>query len=240
MTEFAESINFEKKYTMTFFTQDFLQFFIDLAPNNNKDWFDVNRKRYEASVKDPFRKFVQHLINEITKIDPSFKDLEPKDCVFRINRDIRFSKDKTPYKMNVSAVIAPEGKKSRAVNGIYFELGPEHVRVYGGIYEIDKEDLQKVREGIASHPKKFNQAITDPLFLEMFQGKIHGEKNKVIPKELKEAASKEALIFNKQWYFYAEFESELVLSEDLDRIFIQCFRAGRPVENFFNELISRR
>ncbi len=223
---------------MAFFTPDFLQFFIDLAPNNHKDWFDLNRKRYENSVKEPFKNFVQHMIAEIAKTDSNFKDLEAKDCIFRINRDIRFSKDKTPYKMNVSAVVAPEGKKSKAVNGIYFEFGPEHVRVYGGIYEIEKDDLLTVREGIANDIKGFQTAYTNPNFKKVF-GTILGEKNKVIPKELKEAAEKEPLIFNKQWYFYAEFDAETVLDPKLDKLLLDCFDAGKPVENYFSKLIKR-
>jgi hypothetical protein len=127
---------------MTFFEPDFLQFFKDLAPNNNKDWFDVNRKRYEEIVKIPFKKFVQHVISEMAKKDSAFKSLEAKDCIFRINRDVRFSKEKQPYKLMVSAVISPKGKKDKAINGVYFELTPEHVRVYGGVYEIEKDDLQ--------------------------------------------------------------------------------------------------
>ncbi|MEN9999493.1 MAG: hypothetical protein RI922_2483 [Bacteroidota bacterium] len=223
---------------MAFFTPDFLQFFIELAPNNHKDWFDLNRKRYENSVKEPFKNFVQHLIAEIAKTDSNFKDLEAKDCIFRINRDIRFSKDKTPYKLNVSAVVAPEGKKSKAVNGIYFEFGPEHMRVYGGIYEIDKDDLLTVREGIANDLKGFQEAYSNPKFKNVF-GTILGEKNKVIPKELKEAAEKEPLIFNKQWYFYAEFDAETVLDPKLDKLLLDCFDAGKPVENYFRKLIKR-
>ena len=223
---------------MAFFTPDFLQFFIELAPTNHKDWFDLNRKRYEKSVKEPFKEFVEHIIKEIAKTDASFKDLEAKDCIFRINRDIRFSKDKTPYKMNVSAVVAPEGKKSKAVNGIYFEFGPEHVRVYGGIYEIDKDDLLTVREGIANDLKGFQEAYSNPRFKKVF-GTILGEKNKVIPKELKEAAVKEPLIFNKQWYFYAQFDAETVLDPKLDQLLLDCFEAGKPVEHYFNKLIKR-
>ena len=223
---------------MAFFTPDFLQFFIELAPNNHKDWFDLNRKRYEKSVKEPFKDFVEHMIKEIAKTDVSFKDLEAKDCIFRINRDIRFSKDKTPYKMNVSAVVAPEGNKSKAVNGIYFEFGPEHVRVYGGIYEIDKDDLLTVREGIANDLKGFQEAYTNPRFKKVF-GTILGEKNKVLPKELKEAAEKESLIFNKQWYFYAQFDAETVLDPKLDQLLLDCFEAGKPVEHYFNKLIKR-
>lgn len=223
---------------MAFFTPDFLQFFIELAPNNHKDWFDLNRKRYEKSVKEPFKDFVEQMIKEIAKTDASFKDLEAKDCIFRINRDIRFSKDKTPYKMNVSAVVAPEGKKSKAVNGVYFEFGPEHVRVYGGVYEIDKDDLLTVREGIANDLKGFQEAYSNPRFKKVF-GTILGEKNKVIPKELKEAAEKEPLIFNKQWYFYAQFDAETVLDPKLDQLLLDCFEAGKPVEHYFNKLIKR-
>jgi uncharacterized protein (TIGR02453 family) len=223
---------------MAFFQDEFLKFFIELAPNNHKDWFDEHRKRYENFVKEPFKAFVTHIIAELAKTDPAFKDLEAKDCIFRINRDIRFSKEKSPYKLQVSAVIAPEGKKSKAVNGVYFEMGPEKMRVYGGVYEIDKDDLLTVREGIAENPAAFKKAYSDPKFKKTF-GDIRGEKNKIIPKELKEAAEKEPLIFNKQWYFFTEFEPETILQDDLDRLVLDCYKAGRPVEEFFNKLIKR-
>lgn len=223
---------------MSFFTPDFIDFFIELAPNNNKDWFDINRKRYEKSVKEPFQKFVQHIIDQIAKTDKTFKDLEPKDCIFRINRDVRFSKDKSPYKLMVSAVVAPNGKKSKAINGVYFELTPEHVRVYGGIYEIDKEDLQAVREGIANNLSQFKGLYSDKKFKSVF-GEIRGEKNKTLPKELKEAGEKEPLIFNKQWYFFTEFPPELILDKKLDHAILESFEAGKAIEQFFNGFIRR-
>lgn len=223
---------------MSFFQKEFLDFFIDLAPNNNKEWFDLNRKRYENFVKEPFKNFVAHLISKLAEKDPSFKDLEAKDCIFRINRDIRFSQDKTPYKMMVSAVVAPNGKKSKAVNGIYFELGPEHLRIYGGVYEIDKEDLLTVRGAIAKDILKFQKAYSNSEFKKVF-GELRGDKNKIIPKELKEAANIEPLIYNKQWYFYTEFKPETILQENLDEIILNCYKAGRPVEEYFNELIKR-
>ncbi len=140
--------------------------------------------------------------------------------------------------MMVSAVVASNGKKSKAVNGVYFEFGPEHVRVYGGVYEIDKDDLLTVREGIAADIPAFQKAYNNPVFKNVF-GNILGEKNKIIPKELKEAAEKEPLIFNKQWYFYTQFEPEMVLDEKLDQLILNCYEAGRSVENFFNKLIKR-
>ena len=223
---------------MSFFQKDFLDFFIELAPNNNKDWFDLNRKRYENSVKEPFKNFVNHIISKLAEIDPTFKELEAKDCIFRINRDIRFSKDKQPYKMQVSAIVSPLGKKSKAINGVYFELGPEHLRVYGGVYEIDKDDLLTVREGIAENIGEFQKTYNNPLFVKTF-GELKGEKNKIIPKELKIAAEKEPLIYNKQWYFYSQFEPERILFDNLDETIINCYKAGRQVEEFFNKLIKK-
>jgi uncharacterized protein (TIGR02453 family) len=223
---------------MSFFSSDYLHFFIELAANNNKDWFDLNRKRYEQNVKKPFAAFVKLIIDQLAKNDATFKELEAKECIFRINRDIRFAKDKSPYKMMCSAVVAPEGKKSKAVNGVYFEFGPEHMRVYGGVYEIEKEDLEVVREGIAQDISKFQKAYQNPTFVKTF-GEILGEKNKVLPAHLREAASIEPLIFNKQWYFYTQFEPETILKENLDEIVLNCYEAGRPVESYFNELIKR-
>lgn len=223
---------------MAFFTQDYLKFFMELAPNNTKEWFDVNRKRYENSVKKPFTDFVQHLIRHFEKHDAQLKDLEPGACIFRINRDIRFSKDKSPYKLFCSAVVAPNGKKSVAVNGIYFEAGPEALRVYGGIYEIDKENLLLLREGIAAHPDEFDRLKNAPDFRRIF-GEIIGEKNKILPAELKAAAEKEPLLYNKQWYFMAEFAPEEILSDNLDQLLEECYLAGKPLEAFFNRFIQR-
>lgn len=223
---------------MAFFTRDYLDFFQELAANNHKEWFDTNRKRYEASVKKPFAEFVQHMIGRFTLIDNRFKDLTASACIFRINRDIRFSKDKSPYKLMSSALVSHLGKKAGAMGGIYFELSPEAVRVYGGIYEPDKDTIYFVREGIAGNAKAFKQLIEDPVFVKTF-GEIRGEKNKIIPTEFKEAAENEPLIFNKQWYFMTEYPAEKVLSDDLDVLLENAYLANKPLEDFFNQYIQR-
>ena len=222
---------------MVFFEKDFLDFFIELAPNNNKDWFDLNRDRYAKSVREPFREFVAHMIKLLSGDIPELNELEPKHCTFRINRDIRFSKDKTPYKLRMSALITPGGKKKRAedARGVYFELGPEYVRVYGGIYEADKDDLYNIREGIAAEPAGFKKLYTDKKFRKTY-GDIHGAKNKVIPKEFKEAGTEEPMIYNKQWYFFAEYEPETLLSNDLDKKILECHNAALPLKSYLNKL----
>lgn len=221
---------------MAFFDNDFIDFFIELAPNNNKDWFDINRERYANSVREPFKRFVSHMIEKMAEDMPELKELEAKECIFRINRDIRFSKDKTPYKMMTSALITPGGKKGKGedARGVYFELGPEHVRVYGGIYEVDKDGLYDVREGIAQNIEAFQKLYNNADFKELF-GTIHGDKNKVIPKEFKEAGEKEPLIYNKQWYFFAEFDPELILSDDLEKTILHCHQVAKPLKEFLNK-----
>lgn len=223
---------------MSFFAADYLDFFKELAANNHKEWFDANRKRYEISVKEPFKAFTQHLIDTIAKDEPSFKDLKASDCIFRINRDVRFSKDKTPYKTQCSAVISPNGKKSSSIHGIYFEFGPAHVRAYGGVYEIEKDDLFALREGIANHLVKFQKLYTHKKFKALF-GEIHGEQNKKLDKDLLEAAAQEPLIYNKQFYFYSTFEPETLLDPKLDQLMMECYQTGRPLELFFNQFIQR-
>ena len=223
---------------MGYFNADFIQFFIELAANNHKDWFDMNRVRYEQSVKKPFAIFTQTFINRLALKHPVFQDLLAKDCIFRINRDIRFSKDKTPYKLMCSAVVSPEGKKSTAIHGIYFELSPEHVRVYGGVYEIDKHDLMDLREGLSANLPEFQKLIANPEFVEFF-GEIHGDKNKMLPSNLRGAAEQEALIFNKQFYFYATFSPDLILQDELLDTMIKAYEIGKPLELFFNQFIHR-
>jgi len=222
---------------MQHFDKDFLDFFKELAANNNKEWFDLNRKRYEKSVKNSFKSFVETMIQHLSKYEPSLKDVEAKNCIFRINRDIRFSNDKTPYKLHASAVIGSNGKKSTAGNGIYIELSPAHFRVYGGIYEIQKDDLLIVREGIAANLKAFQKLYSEKKFKEHF-GIIRGEKNKIIPKHLKEAGETEPLIFNKQFYFFTELPAETILNDNFVETIEEMYLITKPLQDFFKEILK--
>lgn len=211
---------------MAWFTADFNQFFKDLAKNNNKEWFDANRKRYEASVKKPFADFVAGAIKRMAKHDKSIT-IEPKDAIFRINKDIRFSKDKTPYKLETSAIISPAGRKDHAVPGIYFALGPEAVKFYGGCYQPEKEQLLAIREAILKDGKGFRKVIGAKAFTTLF-GSVQGEANKVLSPEFKAAAVKEPLIANKQFYVGAEKSAKLVTDPKLMDAFMDHWLAMCP------------
>ena len=221
----------------SYFSEDFNTFFKELAPNNHKDWFDENRSRYEQNIREPFKVFVSDLIDAIRKEDPAI-NIEPKDAIFRINRDIRFSKDKSPYKMHMAAAIGRGGKKHPGSVGIYFQLGPGGVMLAGGSYEPSKEELNAIRHGIAAHPNKFRKAIEDATFVKHF-GEIKGDKNKVLPKDLKAAAEKEPLIYNKAFYYSSELDPEWVSNPGLFNKILDHYKAATPVKEFLEDAMKR-
>lgn len=221
---------------MVYFTPDFLDFFKELAANNNKDWFAQNKKRYELSVKEPFNVFVQDVIDRAAKQDERYAG-QAKDAVFRIYKDVRFSKDKTPYKLQMGAVIAPGGRKDTTSPGMYLELGPEHFRFYSGVYLPDKDVLQRMREHIMKHPDELDRLLADPKFKQHF-GELRGEKNKVLPKEFKAAAEKQPYLFNKQFYFFASMPPETILQDDLLQIVMQHFDASGPMRDYLTKAIA--
>ena len=211
---------------MAYFTDDFNRFFKELAKNNNKEWFDANRKRYESSVKRPFEVFVADAIKRIGKQDKSIA-IEPKEAIFRINRDIRFSKDKTPYKLNTSAIISPDGRKDHATPGIYFELGPENVRFYGGAYQPEKDQLERIRTAIMRDGKAFRQVIEAKAFKKLF-GEVKGDANKVLPPAFKAHFAKEPLIANKQFYVGKDMPAKLVSDPKVMDVMMEHYEAMRP------------
>ncbi len=225
-----------KTKTMSHLSPDFLEFFKELAPNNNKDWFDENRKRYHENIKKPFEDFVTAVINEMRKTDKSL-NITYKDCIFRINRDIRFSKDKSPYKLNRSAFISNLGKKEKAIPGLYFELSPEHARVYTGVYQPDKDQVQAVREEIAENLSKFENIISEKKFKKLF-GEIRGDKNVRLPKDLRAAAEKQPLIYNKQFYTFATFEPEEILKEGFEKKIVETYKIAEPFADFLKKPIE--
>lgn len=217
---------------MAWFTADYNSFFKELAKNNNKEWFDANRTRYEKSVKEPFAAFVAEAILRIGKRDKAIR-IGPKEAIFRINRDIRFSKDKTPYKLEASAIISPAGRADHTVPGIYFAFGPESLKFYGGSYQPDKDQLERIRTAIMRDGKGLRKVIGATSFTAVFDG-VQGEANKVLPAEFKAAAAKEPLIANKQFYVGAKKPSKLVTDAKLMEVFMEHYEAMRP----FNEWLG--
>src|SRR4051812_7484768 len=139
-----------------------LQFLKQLAKNNNKEWFDANRKKYEAAKADHTYS-VQKIIDEFSKTDKALASISAKDCLFRINRDIRFSKDKSPYKTNLGSYINPNGKTSMSA-GYYLHIQPGESFVGGGLYHPDAAALKSVRQEVDYSFEEFKNIINNKKF----------------------------------------------------------------------------
>lgn len=215
------------------FTQDFIDFFTELEQNNTKEWFDANRKRYEKSVKNPFSAFTQAFINEVAKDDPQLQQ-EAKNCTFRINRDIRFSKDKTPYKTTASAIVTHGGKKNHHIPGYYFELSAHSVHFGGGAYFLETAQLADLRYSIANAPEEFLQVITQKAFTNEF-GTLQGEAAKRLPADLVEVGEKIPLLYNKQFYFMKEIPASIIVAPNLLEYFVSLYLSAKPVNEFLKK-----
>jgi len=220
-----------------YFNQDFIDFFKELAGNNHKDWFDDNRKRYHSSVKEPFEAFIEGLVSALQRVDKSITP-NPKDCIFRINRDIRFSKDKTPYKTDRSAVISPYGRKNKEYPGYYVRLSPETCFIGGGAYYLQKDNLLFVREKILMNSDKWHKLIAEKPFKKYFKEGVLGEKNKVMPKDLKGREVTSDYIFNKQFYYMSEHPKDIILREDLVEYCVERHAATFKIKNFMAEVFE--
>ncbi|MFZ9402843.1 MAG: DUF2461 domain-containing protein [Sediminibacterium sp.] len=139
-----------------------IQFLKALKKNNNKEWFDKNRKIYEQAKAD-YLNFVTIMLNEIQGFDTSLMELQPKQCIFRLNRDVRFSKNKDPYKTNFGASFSKGAKKIQTA-GYYFHLEPGENFVGGGLWMPMAPDLNKVRQEIDYCYKEFSSILKKPAF----------------------------------------------------------------------------
>ncbi len=215
---------------MMYFTEDYLDFFRELEKNNSKEWFRSNIHRYISYVREPMIEFVKDVISEMQKHDNEM-DPDPIKCLGRINRDIRFSKDKTPYHPHLFAHIT-KGTKDNPIPGIAFRFGAKEGGIMTGYYRPSKGKLQDIRRKIGGNLAHFQSLISDPDFIEKY-GSIKGAAYKRIPRELQDIYEHEPLIANKQFYYMKELEAAVVLSKDLKESVIAYWLAAKPLNDFF-------
>ena len=219
------------------FSKETLGFLSDLEQNNNRDWFHGNKKTYEKFVKTPLKEFTQTLIDEVLGEKAFLNDIQPKDCLFRINRDIRFSKDKSPYKTNLGVVISEGGKKDSTTPGMYVEISHKHLRLYSGCYTLNKEQLFNVRTVIHQDTSHFLKLINDPKFVKTF-GEVRGERNKRIPKPFSELQEELPYILNKSFYYFKEYPADTILKDGLVKTLISDFEIAKPMNDFLFEALK--
>lgn len=158
----------------------YLEFLSALAQNNHKEWMDANKKWY-LETRERFLEDVGVLLKELCELEPELSAYKPKDCVFRQNRDIRFSANKDPYKTNFGAYFSPKGKKSPGP-GYYLQVQPGNSFLAGGIWMPEADTIKKIRKEIDYSGKELEQIENNREFKKLFKA-IEGEKLKTSPRE---------------------------------------------------------
>lgn len=215
-----------------------LRFLSLLKKNNNKPWFDSHRTQYEAARID-FSNFIQLVIDAVQKSDTTITGLTAKDCQFRINRDVRFSKDKRPYKENFGAFICRGGKKS-IYAGYYFHLAPGNSFMGGGLWQPEPENLKKVRQEIDYNWEEFQSILKNKNFKKIYGDLYKGSDVSLsrMPKGYEE--NNPAIDYLKLKGLIAETkiaDGDLIKST-LHKKTVAAFEALQPLLNFINRSLD--
>ncbi len=205
----------------------------DLRINNNRDWFNANKSTY-LEAKTQFDNMVGKLIEQLSEQEDAFTFLLPKDCVYRIYRDARFSKNKDPYKLHFGAFIARGGRKSPFA-GYYLHLEPGNCIIGGGIYQPMPAHLRSIRSKIVKEPDKYLGIINDKAFKGFFP-EIYGDRLKLAPKGFAKDDPNIDLIKNKSYFVVHEFEDIFDEESYLNHI-TSAYALQKPLNDFLNEAI---
>jgi uncharacterized protein (TIGR02453 family) len=213
-----------------------LDFLSRLEKNNNKNWFDANRDAYETAKAD-FEIFVAHIHGKLTKNEPKMADQKPKDSIFRIFRDVRFSKDKTPYKPHFSAYFSRGGRKAPDA-GYYVHIQPGGKSfVAGGLWMPEGPLLKSTRQEIDYNFKEFQSILNKTSFKKLYP-KLEGERLKTLPQGY--TADNPAIEFLKMKSFVAsaKLTDKEIASKDAETVILERFTAMKPLVEFLNRALD--
>jgi uncharacterized protein (TIGR02453 family) len=212
-----------------------LGFLNELSQNNNKVWFESHRTTY-ASARNTFEQLINDLIDEF-RVSDQLQDLSAKDCIARIYRDIRFSKDKSPYKTNMAAIIGPGGWKPTQL-GYYISIAPRgQSMVAGGLYNPTSEQLNRFRQAIDRNPSIFKKLTHAKNFVETF-GEVQGERLKSAPKGYDPSHPEIALLQLKQITVVRSFSDTEVLTQDFSGQVASTCRTMKPFLDYLNDIVQ--
>ena len=212
-----------------------IKFLSELAKNNNREWFADNKKWYEES-KQKFLFITEVLINEIRKFDSSISYIDPKDCMFRIFRDIRFSNDKRPYKTNFGSFIARGGRKSQHA-GYYLHIEPEESFAGGGLYWPPADKLKAVRLHIEKHPDEFIELINRKNFKTIYP-EMYDHQLKTAPKGFAKDHPHIDILKYQSFAFTHRVDNKTVTGDKFIEELVHVYKELYPVNSFLNEAIE--
>jgi uncharacterized protein (TIGR02453 family) len=204
-----------------------MEFLRELKENNDREWFTPRKEVYQTQVLAPMVELVGLLHGEMLRFAPDYVG-EPKKCVFRIYRDTRFAKDKTPYKTHVAAAMWKNGGEKGRRAGFYFSVSPEEVEVGGGLYGPDPAVLLKVRQYVAEHHKAFRKT---------FSGELYGESAARAPKGFDPEHPAIDLIKHKHFAVIETLPPELATTPKLFPELVKRLKAITPLLDFVNRAL---
>lgn len=214
-----------------------LKFLNSLKKNNNKPWFDENRKQYDI-VRAGFLEMVTDIIKHIARFEPAIGTQAAKDCVFRINRDVRFSKDKSPYKSHFSCYFNKAGKKSNGA-GYYLHIEPGKSFAGGGIWMPEPQVLANIRQEIDYNFKGFKKITSNSRFKKTFAGGLHSEESLIRPpKGYDEHNPAIDYLKMKSFIVSHPFSDAQVLSKNLVKDITTTFATMKPLIDYLNTAID--
>jgi uncharacterized protein (TIGR02453 family) len=219
-------------------TQEALQFLSELIANNNTEWMHANKKRYESYKKD-YHNYIASILSELKPLDKSLEPLEIKNCTFRINRDIRFSKDKSPYKTNMGVWFTQnKNKKNSPGYYIHFEKGKSFIA--GGVWCPDATELKQIRKEIEFFHDDLETIVTDKNFKKEFD-KLDRDENNVLKKAPKDFdPNHPAIEFLKLKSFTAshKIDDSIFTKQDFSKKIAQKLIALKPLNDFLSRALE--
>jgi uncharacterized protein (TIGR02453 family) len=219
------------------FPREGIQFLKRLKRNNNRPWFEEHKAEYESLVKLPMQSFIAALRPYFEKFAPEY-DVNPKRSIFRVYRDARFSRDKTPYKTHVAAHFVLRGKpKGIEGSGYYLHIEPGEVFIGGGIYMPDGDQIKKIRRAIAEQPDRFLSTIDDKKFKKRF-GELEGDKLKRVPSGYDPEHPLAEWLKFKQFFVGAEWPESVCYKRLFVEEVVKAFEEVTPLVRFLNKAMG--
>ena len=212
-----------------------LEFLHLLKENNNREWFNENKHHY-LEAREQFIAVVDQLIEGITRFDPAICGNTGKDAVYRIYRDVRFSKDKSPYKGYFSAYIAPGGRKSNLA-GYYIHFEPDGCLAGGGLHCPKNDELKEIRFEIYNHVDEFGRIIGSSDFKRLF-GELWGEKLKRPPKGFPKEFPQIEWLKHKKYLMLHRFPESKTKEEHFVNYVLNVFQKMKPLNDFLNRAVG--
>ena len=210
-----------------------LSFLRAVRKNNNRLWFKENKHTYEAAHADMID-FADRLIDEMGKID-ELVPMTGKQSLFRIYRDVRFSKDKSPYKSSMSGRLKRATKLRRG--GMYYHIEPGNSFIAGGFWNPSKEDIKRIREELAVDDKPVRKIIRSAAFKKMF-GELYGEQLKTAPKGFPKDHPNIELLRFKQFLLVRYFTDKEVMDAKFLKEAVRTFKAMHPFFNYMSDVLT--